>query len=223
LVRWRVTVSKMANSFSKSELLEQLQKIDEYEFEKFVADLWKEYDWSAHVTSSSGDKGVDIIAKKAQPFQQKVLIQAKRYSNQNKVGSPEIQQYASLYEQEDDVDSVIVVTTSSFSAQAQQLADSLSVKLIDGPSLCRTINDLPSEKIVWDYLQKVNPFSDECPLCGRNESFSKTISDNRFIYSCKVCDRKWVPVGSAGKERYKLEGTSNKYSKTADEWRSTES
>ncbi|MFB6145568.1 MAG: restriction endonuclease [Candidatus Nanohaloarchaea archaeon] len=66
------------------------------------------------VTRASNDRGIDIVAEKEQPYHQKVLIQTKRYSKGNKVGSKEVQQYYSLKDQEDNVDQVITVTTSSF-------------------------------------------------------------------------------------------------------------
>ncbi len=76
-----------------------------------------------------------ILSLKKAPFYQKHLIQAKRYSEDNKVGSPEVQQYSSLRQQQSDVDAVIIVSTSSFTSQAQQIADDLNVKLINGSDL----------------------------------------------------------------------------------------
>lgn len=112
-----------------------LASIDEFEFEKLIAALWKVQGWRTRVTANSGDRGIDVIATKKRPFRQKVLIQAKKYQEGNKVGSPEIQQYAGLKQQESDADQVVVVTTSSFTRQAQDIAQDLNVKLIDGIKL----------------------------------------------------------------------------------------
>ena len=99
---------------NRSEVLSQLRQMDEYEFEHLVSDLWEKRGWQTTVTSGSSDQGIDVIAEKSSPFSQKYLIQAKRYSEGNKIGSPAIQQYSSLRRQEDDVDAVVIVTTSSF-------------------------------------------------------------------------------------------------------------
>lgn len=115
-----------------------LQEMDEYLFEEFISDIWERQGWKTEVTRGAGDKGIDIIAKMDHPIEQTHLIQAKRYAAGNKVSSPEIQQYSSLRKQE-DADSVIVITTSSFTAQASELANSLNVKLVDSDELCEII------------------------------------------------------------------------------------
>ena len=130
------------------QLLNQLRQMDEYEFEELVADVWEAQGWNTTVTSGSNDRGVDVFAEKKSPFQQKMLIQAKRYGESNKVGGPEIREYASLKQQEDNVDSVVIVTTSSFTPQAQQIAQDLNVKLIDGSLFSEMVNkeDISYEK-----------------------------------------------------------------------------
>lgn len=141
-------------NLSQNELISQLRQIDEYEFEKLVADVWEERGWKTTVTTGSNDRGIDVIAEKATPFSQKHLIQAKRYSADNTIGSPDIQQYSSLRHQEDDVDAVVVVTTSSFSSQARQTANDLNVKLIDGEKLSQIILNLNSQRFLSDYFSK---------------------------------------------------------------------
>lgn len=112
-----------------------INNLDPEEFEHYVADIWKDKGWKVEVTQSSKDKGIDVIATKSDPFQQKQLIQAKRYDKQNPVNSTEVQQYASLYQQEKNVDSVIIVTSSYFTSDAKHRADDLNVKLINGEKL----------------------------------------------------------------------------------------
>lgn len=127
------------STFSNPELLNILHEIDPIDFEHFVADLWQRQGWKTKVTSASSDKGIDIVAEREAPFHEKQLIQAKKYGPENKVGSPEVQQYSSLRHQRAGVDAVIIVTTSSFSPQARDLAADLNVKLIDGDQLCDLI------------------------------------------------------------------------------------
>lgn len=114
--------------------LNQLRSMDEYKFEKLVSDVWQEMGFETRVTQSSNDRGVDVIAEKDRPYHQKKIIQAKRYSEGNKVGSEEVQRYDSLRRQEDNVDEVIIVTTSSFTRPAERTADDLNVKPVDGHS-----------------------------------------------------------------------------------------
>lgn len=140
-------------TLSRDELLSQLRQMDEYEFEHLVADVWELRGWETTVTTGSSDRGIDVIARKSSPFSQKYLIQAKRYSADNKIGSPDIQQYSSLRQQEADVDAVVVVTTSSFSSQARQMAKDLNVKLISGDDLSEMISELGSQELLSDYSQ----------------------------------------------------------------------
>ena len=128
-----------------------LQEIDEYEFEHFVAELWGRMGWETEVTQGTTDKGIDVVATKRNPYEMKQLIQAKRYSESSTVGSPDIQQYASLRHQETNVDAVVVVTTSTFSTQAEQIADDLNVKLIDGTELEKLVEKYNCEELVLRY------------------------------------------------------------------------
>ncbi|WP_337653096.1 restriction endonuclease [Halomontanus rarus] len=135
--------------------------MDDYEFEHFVSDLWEEMGWSCKVSTASNDKGIDVRAKKANPYEQKALIQAKRYAEGNKVGSPAIQQYSSLKHQENKVDKVIVVTTSSYSRNAVELADDLNVKLIDGDDLVDLIDQEGADELVAEYIDTESDESEE--------------------------------------------------------------
>lgn len=125
-------------------------------FENFVARVWSERGWNANVTQISGDSGIDIVATKESPFQQKQLIQAKRYGSDTSVGSPDIQQYASLRQQGDNVDSVVVVTSSGFSNQAVQLAEKLNVKLVSGDELYALV----AENGLWDVVDEFDDRSE---------------------------------------------------------------
>ena len=139
-------------SHSPSEsLIEQLRKMDSYEFEKLIADLWERQGWEATVSDATRDGGIDIVAVKYAPFEQKQLIQAKRYGEKNHVGAPDVQQYSSLHQQEDNVDAVIIVTTGQFSKQATATAKQLNVKLIDGNDLIRLIDQLDARELVTKY------------------------------------------------------------------------
>lgn len=154
---------------AEADLKQKLQSMDEYDFEHFVADLWEEMGWDCEVSTGSNDKGIDVRARKTRPYDQKVLIQAKRYSDGNKVGSPEVQQYYSLKDQEDNVDKVLIITTSSFSRNAKQLADSLNVKLINGDDLIDLVDQEDANGIVTEYID----FEPEPPEQGDLEEHDR--------------------------------------------------
>ncbi len=140
---------------SVGELEAVLQQMDPYEFEHFIAELWTRMGWETTVSSASTDKGVDVIARKETPYEQTLLIQAKRYGPNSTVGLPDIQQYSSLRHQYDDVDKVLVVTTNEFTGQARELADQLNVKLINGNDLAELIAEQEALDLVDEYLDFV--------------------------------------------------------------------
>lgn len=119
----------------------KLEELDPDEFELMVSDLWKQKGWNTELTSSTSDKGVDVRATRDKPYERKMLIQAKNYSKDNKVSSEEVQRYASLKDQEEGVDEVLIVTTSSFTSQAEELAEKLNVKMIGRKKLEDMISD----------------------------------------------------------------------------------
>lgn len=141
----------MSRSLEKDALKNRLQRMDNYDFEHFVADLWEKQGWDTEVEQQSGDAGVDVRATKTTPYPQKQLIQAKRYKSSTTVGGPDIQQYASLRHQEEGVDAAVIVTTSSFTRSAKERARDLNVKLVDGDKLVSMVNDLDAQHVADKY------------------------------------------------------------------------
>jgi hypothetical protein len=142
------------------ELKTVLQQMDPYDFEQFVADLWERMGWETEVSAASADEGVDVVARKNTPYEQTTLIQAKRYGPNTTVGSPDIQQYASLDDQYDGVDTVVVVTTNTFTTQARELAARLDVKLVDGDALAGLVDEYEAADLVDKYLTFVTTVDD---------------------------------------------------------------
>ena len=140
----------------KEQILQWLQEMDPYDFEHFVADLWQARGWETTVSQESVDQGVDVIATKENPFPEKQVIQAKRYSSGNTVGSPKVQQYSSLREQEDGADAAVIVTTSTFSRQAEDLGQKLNVKLVDSETLYRLLEETGRFDLVSKYALPPN-------------------------------------------------------------------
>jgi len=151
-----------------------LQQMDPYEFEYFVADLWERMGWETTVSSESADKGIDVTARKSTPYEQLVLIQAKRYGPNTTVGSPEIQQYASLKHQQSGVDKVLMVTTNAYTQQARELADQLNVKCIDGNDLVELINQQDALDLVVKYLDFIEPAKTDAEQTASVEAGNET-------------------------------------------------
>lgn len=155
---------------SADELKTVLQQMDPYDFEHFVADLWERMGWQTEVSAAAMDEGVDVIARKQHPYEQRTLIQAKRYGPNTTVGSPDIQQYASLGQQYNGVDKVVVVTTNEFTGQARDLAERLNVKLIDGDALARLVAQHDALDLVDEYLDFVTTVESETVSDGSQQS-----------------------------------------------------
>jgi hypothetical protein len=127
-----------------------LQDLTAIEFEKLVADLWTEMGWSCALTQGSRDQGIDVIASKSGVISEKVAIQAKGYDKGNKVGRPSVQQYNTIQQQYNEVDNVIIVTSSSFTDGADQLARQLGVKTVNGSELAEACLSHFPERYFFD-------------------------------------------------------------------------
>jgi len=132
----------------KPEIKNSLQNFSPEDFESLVATLWSKMGWSTTVTQSSRDQGIDIVATKSEVYTLKAVIQAKCYSDENRVGRPDIQQYSTLKEQVPDADTVIVVTSGFFTSDAKDLAEQLNVKTVNGTELAQSaLNHLSEEQL----------------------------------------------------------------------------
>lgn len=147
-----VNESYFMDELSKSEFKRRLYSVSPQDFEELVAEVWRKTGWTANTTMLSGDAGIDIIATKESPFTQKQLIQAKRYGPNTSVGSPDVQQYASLKQQEENVDSVVVVTSNDFTRNARILANKLNVKLVTGGDIYEILHENGLKDVVNEYF-----------------------------------------------------------------------
>ncbi|WP_187291529.1 restriction endonuclease [Haloterrigena turkmenica] len=144
----------------RSELLPRLQNIDPIEFEHFVADLWSRQGWETEVSTASNDEGVDIVAdKQVGGVDHRQVIQVKRYSNGNKIGRPDVQQYYALKVQDAKADAAVIVTTSTFTSTAKEWASEHNVKLIDGDDLVELIQEQRAYDLVEEYAPSLSTSS----------------------------------------------------------------
>ena len=103
--------------------------MDAYDFEELVGKVWEAKGYDTHVRQGSQDRAIDVEAVQEG---QRVLIQAKRYSSDNKVGAEDVRKYATLWQQEPGATEVILVTTSSFTSEAKRIALEQNVTIVDG-------------------------------------------------------------------------------------------
>lgn len=126
-------------TLASSDVLPTLRNLSPQRFEEFVADVWQECQgWTTEVMDRGPDKGVDVMGVPPSGGA-KTAVQCKRYGPGRKVTSEKIREYAALRQQWTDVQGVTVVTTSAFTSNAEELADRLDVKCIDGDDFVRIV------------------------------------------------------------------------------------
>jgi restriction system protein len=120
----------------KQELHEKLATVNPYFFEKIVLQLFQKMGYGDFLeTPKSGDGGIDGIINQDQLGVEKIYIQAKRYSDGNKVHETHIRNFIGAMS--GDTNKGIFVTTSEFDNGAIKKAREAMHKiiLIDGEKL----------------------------------------------------------------------------------------
>ncbi|MEV5320902.1 restriction endonuclease [Streptomyces sp. NPDC052687] len=91
------------------------------DFEQAIADLCIRDGCSqVRVVGGAGDLGADVLA--LAPDGRRVVIQCKRYGDDNKVGSQELQRFGGTCYTVHEADVAVIVTTSDFTAPAEEYA-----------------------------------------------------------------------------------------------------
>lgn len=107
-----------------------------YEFEEFIAKMFSNMGYGTKVTKSSGDQGIDVIATKDDYV---IAIQAKCYSGV--VGNHAVMEAVAgmkYYK----ADKCMVITNSSFTKSAQELAKENNVELWDRQTLKEKLEEI---------------------------------------------------------------------------------
>lgn len=121
-----------------------IDSLNGIEFEQFVANLFKYLGFKTTTTPTTGDNGIDIIAKK----NGKTLgIQAKLYYNHNISNSAVQEAYSGIKFYKCDMG--IVITNWKFSKPAQTLANELNIALLDRNSLIKMLKNNKQENIMY--------------------------------------------------------------------------
>lgn len=112
--------------------LEEMRELTPEQFEDFVSKIYSAKGYDTKRIQMSNDGGRDVVADKDG---ERAVIQAKRYSEGNRIGTREIGNYSSLLH-EDDVDRVDLVTTSTLTNQGWKRANRIeNIEIVDGDIL----------------------------------------------------------------------------------------
>jgi restriction system protein len=129
------------------ELLDKLQKIEPYQFEKIVAELISKMGYGGFatepiLTGGSGDKGIDAIIFEDTLGLGKIYIQAKRYASNNIVNHKIVREFVGALVLKGG-NKGILITTSSFSSDAIKEKENSknNIVLIDGKELASKLYD----------------------------------------------------------------------------------
>lgn len=106
-------------------------KRDPHAFEQFVACLFRDMGYEAHVTPPVRDGGYDIELRRTGG---RYLVECKCFASQNAIGRPFLQRLVGVNAVQ-HADGIICVTTSHFSQEAKTYAGETGVLLVDGDEL----------------------------------------------------------------------------------------
>jgi len=109
--------------------LEQLQELTPQEFERFVADRFRDAGWRAKLTPASHDHGADILLSRQG---EKAVAQCKRW--RGVIPETKVRELLGTMTHL-AASEAFLVTTGSFSGPAQAFAKSKPISLIDGAKL----------------------------------------------------------------------------------------
>ena len=127
---------------TRSDVLSYINEIGPYEFENLVAEIWEDkFGYTTSTTSASQDRGVDIVAIQNEPIEEKILIQTKKYQEGNKIGSKIVREYATLYQQDDTADHVVLISTGGFTNPAKKLANDLGITIFNRKDIITWLTD----------------------------------------------------------------------------------
>lgn len=117
--------------------LEELMRMNPYQFEKVVGDYYRECGYVVHQTKRSNDGGKDLVMYKGG---QTYYVECKKYSKNNSIGRPLIQQLVGVCHPNNAKG--IFVTTSSFTQGAINEANRSGVQLIDGQTFIKMLRSV---------------------------------------------------------------------------------
>jgi restriction endonuclease Mrr len=115
--------------------LDKLKKMDPFQFEEFIKELYDFMGYETQLTKKSGDGGKDVIIKRGS---ENAIVECKRF-NSPKVGRPHIQKFHSAIIDTNSKRGYFV-TTGEFAKTAVDYCKDKPITLIDGEELVKLIH-----------------------------------------------------------------------------------
>jgi len=128
--RWRKGRIRLVDGRTRESLL----ALSPEDFERLVAELFETYGHHTEVAGGTSDHGVDVIVQSAQG--EKWVVQCKRYAGS--VGEPVVRDLFGTLQHE-EAQRAYLITTGSFTSQAQEWAEGKPIVLYDGEQLAKLI------------------------------------------------------------------------------------
>ena len=160
--------------------IDSLRKISWREFEDLVGEAYKRKGYVVTETTSGADGGVDIILKKGG---EKLLVQCKQW-RMVKVGVKVVRELYGVVAAE-GASGGVVISSGTFTQEAQAFARGKPLELIDGNELF---------KIITEVQKKQRPAHHEskdilCPLCGNKmviRTAKKGVNAGKEFWGCSA-------------------------------------
>jgi Holliday junction resolvasome RuvABC ATP-dependent DNA helicase subunit len=112
-----------------------LQNLSGQEFEKLISDLLTRMGFQTEMTKTTGDGGIDIIAKLDKAiFGGLYLFQCKRFAPDNLVGASTVRDFYGAVTADRAVKGIFI-TTSGFTVQGREFGRRVGIELIDSEQL----------------------------------------------------------------------------------------
>lgn len=169
---------RKTNKLKKSGISD-VDNMDGFQFENYLAVLFKNHGYKVKVTKSVGDFGADLVIIKNGI---KTVVQAKCYSS--KVGIKAIQEITSALRYYNATNSM-VITNNYFTNPAIVLAKANEVELINRDMLIEMLLDMNPNGNVVDAGQFKKSVPPMCPKC-KNKMVLRRGKNNKEFYGCSV-------------------------------------
>ncbi len=120
----------------------RLGQLSGAEFERLISALLQSMGFRTEITKASGDGGIDIVAFLDRPIiGGRYLIQCKRLAPEVPVGTATVREFYGALSADRTAVKGILITTSSFTTQAEEFARQLPIELIAGEQLQQLLSE----------------------------------------------------------------------------------
>lgn len=172
----------MRGIYGQIQTVEDMSLLNGIAFEKFLAELFRDYGYEVDTTPKSGDYGADLIMVRDG---KKIVVQAKQYADAAGFDAVKEVYFAKDFYKADEA---WVVATHGFTPQALRAAESTNVRLMSGSEIVSMIGDAATRDLHQD-----NGSGNNLELASKAESdsslFTLLESNEKLLqYHGRECD-----------------------------------